>query len=73
MTNSPADNNSSTKWKFCDQYDWSTVPLGSCPENSIFTILPECENDKIININADDDFLDEVKPVDWHHLLKSTE
>ena len=65
--------NDSRKWKFCDQYDWSTVPLGSCPENSIFTIFPECESEKINDINVDDDFLDEVKPVDWHHLLKSTE
>merc|ERR1712141_628147 len=64
---------SSKKRKFCDQYDWSTVPLGSCPENSIFTIFPECENEKVNDINVDDDFLDEVKPVDWHHLLKSME
>ena len=71
-TKSHTDNDS-TKWKFCDQYDWSTVPLGSCPENSIFTIFPECENEKVNDINVDDDFLDEVKPVDWHHLLKSTE
>ena len=63
------DENSDSKWKLEQSIDWSTIPIGQCPDSSLSSQDPQdqdtcpewLENDPV-----------EVHELDWYYLLQNT-
>ena len=55
------------KWKLSSQHDWSSIPLGVCPDQIMNSLISK-ENQTTTSLKYDNDDIEEIKLVNWHDL-----